>query len=65
MEMNYLARDTQTGEIFRIFGCTSKEEAIRFIGSDQELLVLTDAEAVDMQIIGDENAEIIEKEFCL
>lgn len=51
IELNYLSQDIQTGEIYRIFGCTSRDEAEQFIGAGQKLLVLTDAQAKNLIII--------------
>lgn len=51
MELNYLCLDVSTQKLYRIYGCTSSNEAKQFIGCGQKLVVLTDDEAQGLDII--------------
>ena len=53
MEMNFLAEDIETGAVYRIWGCTSAEEAREFIGENQRLLCLTDEQITNIIITED------------
>lgn len=53
--MNYVAKNTTTNEMYIIYGCSSKEEAEKFLSENQVLLELTDEEFENL----DKNGHLI------
>ena len=40
--MIFLSKNKETGELFGIYGCSDIEEANKFIGKGQELIIVDD-----------------------